>query len=199
MKRRVALVLAMFLLGAGLRLAMRTGEEASATGLFAEGVEVQMIVLASPACGICTSSEFTELIGQALAELRSRAWPEGYRFSAVFVGLGVDHEELMDLAESYGEFEELDLGNGWTNLGAMRYIWSELPSLGATPNVAITRRDIQYDAYARGVAPPDEVLLERFIGLDEFDRWIANGMMIRNLGAGARGAHEESSSDAAGS
>jgi len=173
---RVAAIMgALFLTGAALKYVFVVPAPEVVAGRLAEGVETQVILLASPSCGTCQSAEFVDLMRSLLTTLEHREWGDTAHLSKVFVGLGSVVEEQLALAHRYGRFDELVLGHGWSNMGAMRYIWQDMPSEGATPNLVVTRRTLAYNEHTRGIAPTDEVVLARLIGIDEIRRWASNG------------------------
>lgn len=177
----VAWVVGFFLLGVaikywGVGLAPTPIQESSW-----EGEEIQAILLASPTCRVCQATEFRRIMASSLADLSARNWGEGRRFSKVFVGLGHDVDEGLALAESISDFDELIVGHGWLNLGAIQYLWGGLPSEASTPNLAITRRRIEFDENTGRLLPENEELIIRLLGLGEIRRWVANGAVVPGI------------------
>lgn len=95
--------------------------------------------------------------------------------------LGREVDEGLALAESISDFDELIVGHGWLNVGAIHYLWDDLPSEAATPNLAITRRRIEFDENTGRLLPANEELLIRLIGLGEIRRWAANGALVPGI------------------
>jgi len=151
-------------------------------GRLVEGIEIQVVMIASASCPVCTSQEFREEATAALHHLSTRSWPQGTHLASVFIGLGVDPGALVELAGHYGTFDELIVGHGWANVGAMRYIWRDMPAEGATPQIVVTQRELKNNEHTRGIAPPEEILLLRLIGLHAITRWARLGYPIPGVG-----------------
>ncbi len=177
----VAWVLGFFLLGVAIKYWGMAEPPSPISELYWEGEEIQAILLASPTCKVCQTTEFRRIMASSLADLSARNWGEGRRYSKVFVGLGHDVDEGLALAESISDFDELIVGHGWLNLGAIQYLWGGLPSEASTPNLAITRRRIEFDENTGRLLPENEELLIRLLGLGEIRRWVANGAVVPGI------------------
>ena len=177
----VAWVVGFFLLGAAIKYRGMAEAPPPQSELYWEGEEFQAILLASPTCKVCRSTEFREIMASSLADLSERNWGAERHFSKVFVGLGHDVDEALELAESISDFDELIVGHGWLNVGAIHYLWEDLPSEAATPNLAITKRRIEYDENTGRLLPANEELHIRLIGLGEIRRWAANGALVPGI------------------
>lgn len=149
---------------------------------FREGTEIQVVFLVSPTCAVCASERFQTVARTAMEKVRQRELPEGHQISFVFVGIGHDLNAIQDLADRLGSFEEMVIGHGWVNMGAMRYFWRDIPAEGSTPQVVITRRTLRNNDVSRGIAPSEEELFLRLVGLEEITSWADQGYRLPGLG-----------------
>jgi hypothetical protein len=165
----------------GARLLRGTSSPRIVSDRLREGVELQYVFLVSPTCAVCQSRDFRIASSALLRHRESKVVPDGFTTASVFVGLGHDLDELVEMAGRFGQFDELVIGHGWTNLGAMRYVWRDFPAEGATPQVVVTRRDLRYNVAVRGIDVPGERVVRRLIGLPEILSWASRGYPVPGI------------------
>jgi len=88
-----------------------------------------------------------------------------------FVGIATDWSltEGLRFLTQYGPFDQVIVGSNWLNLGAIEYIWRELPGRPALPQVVVVERDLRVGQTIINVSP--DKLLARRIGVDELISW----------------------------
>ncbi|SHE31330.1 hypothetical protein SAMN05443144_10131 [Fodinibius roseus] len=99
-----------------------------------------------------------------------------YEYGFRTIGISKDYintEGLVHLAK-YGNFDEVMTGNGWSNTGILKYIYTDIPGKAAIPQILVTRRKFReivnnnIAAY-RGIEK--EVLLIRKVGTRDIIKW----------------------------
>lgn len=84
----------------------------------------------------------------------------------------------FDLAEAWrfagqlGSWDELSLGRGWENSLVERFVWVDMPSRPALPQVLLLERETEAGEVVTFTKP---VLLARKIGLEEIRTWVELG------------------------
>ena len=137
----------------------------------ASGPDLLAIYIGNADCGGSKLPGFREVEQQTMSELRQLAIADHERF----VRVGVSIDQSPDVGRSYlrpfGPFDELALGDGFLNIGAVSYLWRDNPGEVALPQIVVIRRDVQLtDA---GVIVGRDSVLGRLIGIDGMQDWLA--------------------------
>lgn len=131
------------------------------------------IVLIYIGCSSCSASNvpgLPESVIEIKSELFKMTQDYGYDFHTI--GISKDHiikEEIIHLTK-FGYFQEILIGNDWSNSGILKYVYNDIPGPASIPQIIITKRkyraisNFNKTAYR---AVESENLLVRKIGPEE--------------------------------
>jgi hypothetical protein len=144
-------------------------------GLSTTDTQLVAVFLGSPDCSFSRSDTARALVANAMVHLRSQATERGWRFLRVGVAIARSPVEGARYLRSAGDFDEIATGNGWENLGAIRYFWNDLPGMPSTPQIVVTRRVIERSvgSMVSSRTVREEQLLARKAGLAELEPFVA--------------------------
>ena len=143
--------------------------------------ELSLIYIGSSTCGPSNHMDLPPAFIQIQHTLEKKAKEHGYGFKTIGIAKEIQITDgLVHLAE-YGSFDEVLVGNNWSNLGLIRYIYDEIPGKAATPQLLVTRRSFKAPAsdnstIYRGLE--NEILLMRKIGFREIIDWSKMGSIL---------------------
>lgn len=145
------------------------------------GDELVLILVGSPTCPAASDPHFPERFERIVAGLRERAEEEDVGLVTIGIGTGASPERSIEFLNSVGQFDEMMVGRGWLNSGALRYLWRDLPGKPSIPQVIVTRRRLDMGPFGASVVAGAETLLARKVGLPEIYRWDELGTPVPNL------------------
>lgn len=148
------------------------------------GDELVVILVGSPACPAASDPHFPDRFEQIVAHLSERAGDHDVRLVTIGIGTGASPERSMEFLTSVGRFDEMMVGRGWLNSGALRYLWRDLPGKPSIPQIIVTHRSLDMGPFGASVVVGPEILLARKVGLPEIYRWEEIGAPIPNLPRG---------------
>lgn len=140
------------------------------------GEELVLVYIGSSNCSWSNGPELPGIVGELKTTLRDRAQDSGRAFAAVGVARdGVAADGIAHLAK-FGAFDEIMSGRGWANTGVQKYIYGPMPGEGATPQVLVLARSLDYQL--GHVSVVDERVLVRRVGSDEIVAWASAGAHV---------------------
>ncbi len=152
--------------------ARETGEYRPGSGL-SPGEELAIVFVGSSACAWSNRPELTKIVRNLKTTLAARAAAAGIGFAAVGVARDLVAERGIAHLEKFGRFDEVMSGRGWANTGIQKYLYDGMPGPGATPQILVVARSVEY---ATGhVTVVDERVLVRIVGLKEITAWADEG------------------------
>ena len=132
------------------------------------GTEIVMVFIASSDCVGINDPRLAPALNAIRAGLQRQANHNGNRLVPVGVSLDLDHREGLRLLERLGPFEEVVLGRGWLNSGAIRYIWEDIRGYPGIPQIVVTTRTV---VASRTVQVYNEELFARKVGVAQIVTW----------------------------
>lgn len=92
-------------------------------------------------------------------------------------------DELFHLA-NFSSFDEILIGNSWSNTGVLKYIYNDFQGPAITPQVVISFRKYRsisnnFEKYYRSIEY--ELVIERLIGNQEIDNFSIEASNIKNI------------------
>lgn len=142
----------------------------------APGEELALVYIGSSNCSWSNGPELPGIIGHLKTTLRDRARDADRAFVAVGVARdGVAADGIAHLAK-FGAFDEVLSGRGWANTGVQKYIYGAMPGEGATPQVLVVARSLDYEL--GHVSVVDERVLVRRVGSEEIVAWATAGAPV---------------------
>lgn len=142
---------------------------------FRSGEEVVLVFIGASFCGAQREPGFPAVVERAKTSLARHARAQGVQFRAHAISLDWKPADAMAFLEHFGAFDEISVGSNWLNDGAVRYIWRDMPSEPAVPQVVILRRRVETQG---AVSVRDERVVRRLMGTDQITRWVNDGARI---------------------
>lgn len=143
--------------------------------------QLLMVAYLKSTCAWCNRPETLQAVDEATVLLRRLADQRGVRFVRIGVGLDRNPAAGGEYLKKFGEFDELFLGGGWQNAGAISLFASQMPPVASTPTVAVFHRRLTRagDAWS-SITQVDRLELGALlVGARELIRWVENGAPVR--------------------
>lgn len=142
----------------------------------APGDELVLVYIGSSGCSWSNGPELPGIVSGLKTTLQDQAQNSGRAFAAVGIARdGIAATGISHLAK-FGEFDEVMSGRGWANTGIQKYVYGDLPGEGATPQVLVVTRTLDYRL--GHVSVVDERVLVRKVGIDEITDWVDAGAHV---------------------
>lgn len=147
------------------------------------GRELALIYIGSSTCSYSNVEWLPEAIEELKLEIKQVADTTDRSFSATGIALDWKVNAGLEHLEKFGKFDEILAGRKWLNLGAMRYIWDDIPGKPGTPQVLVVDRfvEVPTDGSGGGYLIRDETLVMRKVGIIEIRRWLEHGAPLPTL------------------
>lgn len=142
---------------------------------FRSGEELVLVFIGASFCGAQRAPGFPAAVERAKMELAAQARARQVQFRAHAVSLDWKPAEAMAFLSHFGAFDEISIGSNWLNDGAVHYIWRDLPSEPAVPQLVIIQRQIEKGGTVR---VRDERVVRRLLGTEQITRWVNAGARI---------------------
>lgn len=133
------------------------------------GPEVAFVFITSSTCGPSNEPGLPGSVERLKLAARDYAARLGYGFSAGGVAKDRDVDAGLEHLEGFGAFDEVTAGRGWLNGGILRFVYGDVPSPAATPQVLVVERYVEVDEGERAIRT--ERLVGRRVGVTEIERW----------------------------
>ncbi len=137
------------------------------------GEEIVLVYVGSSKCAWSNAPELPGIVRALKRDLLARARAEGRGFAAAGVARDVRAAAGLAHLEKFGAFDEVMAGRSWANAGVQKYMYGNMPGPGATPQILVVARTLDYDH--GHVSISDERVLARAVGLEEITEWAAKG------------------------
>lgn len=142
---------------------------------FRSGEEIVLVFIGASFCGAQRAPGFPAAVERARIHLARQARARQAQFRAHAVSLDWKPAEAMAFLSHFGAFDEISIGSNWLNDGAVRYIWRDLPSEPAVPQLVIIQRQI---GKGGTVSVRDERVVRRLLGTEQITKWVNDGARI---------------------
>ncbi len=151
-----------------------------------DGRELAFVYIGSSGCAASNRPFLPETVKQLKLLIEEQARNRGRSFVAIGVARDWDVEAGLEHLEKFGPFDQVMAGRNWLNIGALKYIWEDVPGIAATPQVVVLDRRIETpEGRGAGYAIQDAHLLVRKVGTREIRRWLKRGAPLPPLEAPA--------------
>ena len=154
--------------GAVIKRTVATPTVVRVAGEISTGSELVFVFIASSSCAGIKDPSLPEALARARAGLKTQAERDGHRFVAIGVSLDWHLPDGIQMLEEFGPFDEILVGRGWLNTGAVRYIWEDIRGAAAIPQVVVTTRGVVSD---RVIEVGGEELVVRKAGARQIADW----------------------------
>lgn len=136
------------------------------------GTEIVFVYVGSSTCGWSNTRDMPDYVDYLKQRLNRHAQDRGLAFAAIGIARDRVVEDGLEHLKKFGAFDEVTTGRGWANLGVQRYVYGEMPGQGATPQVAVLLRRLDY--VSGHVVVTDQDVLVRKVGVAEIAQWVAD-------------------------
>jgi len=150
------------------------------------GTELVFVYIGGSACGWSNVPELPRMVKSLKRHFQSLAIDNGMQFAAVGIARDTDPYAGWEHLLGFGEFDEVMTGRNWGNIGVQKYIYGDMPGVGATPQILLMTRAI--DTQWGHASFVNEEVISRRTGLTEIKAWVDEGAPVV-LRSGAH-AHE---------
>lgn len=149
------------------------------------GSEIVLVYLGARGCVGSNTRQFLETLRRLKFDLAAKVGSLGTTFRAV--GIATDwkvEDGFLHLAGA-GRFDEVVVGNGWMNAGALRYVWEQIESLAATPQILVLRRSVLLEEGSVRPRIENVTVLVRKSGAAAITNWYRSGLPLPSRGTGS--------------
>jgi hypothetical protein len=143
--------------------------------------EVVIAFLASSWCSGVTTEGLDGAVRFLVEGVAAEAGRRHISARSIGVALDKDPADGVRFLERFGPFDEVIAGNGWNNVGVIRYVWADVPGVPSIPQVVVTVRQVR--RLVGGLVIDNELLAARLIGPREVLQG-ATGEWVRHTLAG---------------
>ncbi|MDE2794500.1 MAG: hypothetical protein OXL34_06735 [Gemmatimonadota bacterium] len=136
------------------------------TAYTVEGAETVAVFLGSAACSFSMDPGLPGILAATRAALEAEARAEGKRFA--FLGVSVDPtvDEGFRYLQRFQVFDELLVGRGWLNSGAIAFMIRDLVGDMKTPQLVVLEREVKLNADSLGITITPDRVISRYVGLE---------------------------------
>ena len=114
-----------------------------------DGVYLRLIYIGSSDCIYCDDK-----IDDKIKKIKDQIITQSLdQHNYIFTGISVDSDANRgyNFLQQSGIYDEMIIGGGWSNLGVIKYVWSDLEHIPVTPQLLITRSKIDVKHLDAGI------------------------------------------------
>lgn len=138
--------------------------------------EIIFVYIGSSRCPYSNSNDLYSDTKEVRSIVRERTQEIEYDFLSIGVSLDSNPQKGLKHLKRSGSYDEVVSGNGWKNIGVLRYIWETIPGEASIPQILIYERMLSTDGV---VKVKDERILARLAGYSEIKKFLDNGVDMR--------------------
>lgn len=107
-----------------------------------DGTELVFVLMVSSTCSGISAPGFDEALTVVRSYLEEEAKDTGR--TLVKIGIATDWilEDGIAVLNRFGPFDEIMVGRGWMNSGAVEYLWDDFPGRASVPQIVVLERDV---------------------------------------------------------
>ncbi len=140
------------------------------------GTELVAVFLINESCFAAGSTEFRNAIRIGLKAFEDSGEARGVQTSLMGVALAPNTVKARRFIANFGQFDEIVVGRGWLNSGAIRFFWRDFPGVAGVPQLIVFRRTVIVRDSIIDISP-DSVLF-RLSGAQAIINWSRAGSPI---------------------
>lgn len=139
------------------------------------GRELAVVLVGASWCAASKEKGFDSVIASTFAGLRRQASARQARFAAIGVALDWDVSEGVKFLNSFGDFDEIEVGRDWLNAGYDRYVHT-VQGVNGVPQIVVILRDVT----RRGsvISLGKDSVLASVVGPQAIRKWLAAGLPL---------------------
>ena len=132
------------------------------------GTELVMVFIASSTCTGAKDPELKNALERVRRGLKREAREKKQVFTSIGISLDWSIDAGVQMLDSFGPFDEIAVGRGWMNTGAVKFLWEDLPGEAAVPQLVVVERVVTKD---RAIHVTGERVRYRKIGAPGIATW----------------------------
>lgn len=145
------------------------------SGSIESGDEIVLVFIGASFCNAHNVPGFPDIVETAKLRLQRHAQRGGMQFRAIGVALDWRPADGLAFLARFGEWDEVASGSNWTNDGATKYIWRDIPGDANVPQLLVLRRSVHVgDAIRVG----KEQVVKRILGTPAIQQWVSAGAAL---------------------
>jgi hypothetical protein len=141
-----------------------------------DGGQVVVVLLITESCSAARRDDFKRSLRTGLEMVRKNAQMRGYTTSLIGVALSANSSATRRFIAELAPFDQLIVGSGWLNSGAVNYVWRDFEGSPTVPQLVLLYRRVEVSQNEIAVSP--DSLLFRLAGADDIMRWTNAGAPI---------------------
>ncbi len=148
------------------------------------GNQLVMVYFGSSNCARSNGKQLQKDVENIKLGLEEKAVRDGWSFMAVGVAVEWSVPDGIDYLRKFGEFDQVSAGYSWANSLAMKYFWTDIPGIAATPQILVLSRSLtvpERGEIGSFYSVEGERIAARKVGTEEMRQWIENGLPLADL------------------
>jgi len=145
------------------------------SGSIESGDEIVLVFIGASFCNAHNVPGFPDVVETAKVPLQRHARQGGMQFRAIGVALDWRPADGLAFLARFGEWDEVASGSNWTNDGATKYIWRDLPGDADVPQLLVLRRSVHV---GEAVRVGKEQVVKRVLGTIAIQEWVSAGAVL---------------------
>lgn len=148
---------------------MPKADSVSRNGRVRSGTETLMIFIGDSNCGASKVPGLPSALDRLREAVKVRAATSSGRVVQIGVALDWEPDSGLAFLESFGPFDEVQLGGNWLGQGATRWIWRDSRGAPVLPQLIIVERDVL--ASERAISISQDRVVARLLGSEKIRDW----------------------------
>ena len=136
--------------------------------------ELQLIYIGSSRCAFSNNKEMYDAVDGIKSLLSEKADSLSIGFTSIGIASDWDPDQGIDHLNKFGYFDEIIVGNNWSNTGVVRYL-GEMNGELSTPQILVTLRT--YIGPVKAKVSEEKKILT-ITGMDNIANWFKNGASL---------------------
>ena len=139
------------------------------------GDEIVLVFIGGSFCNAHNVPGFPDVVETAKLRLQRHAQQGGMQFRAIGVALDWRPADGLAFLARFGEWDEVASGSNWTNDGATKYIWRDIPGDANVPQLLVLRRSVRL---GEAIRVGKEQVVKRILGTTAIQEWVSAGAAL---------------------
>lgn len=141
----------------------------------ADGPQVVAVYIGSTDCAPCQWPQVKEAVRKMKSLVAAQATSRGMNFRAIGVAQDWDLKAGAAFLEPLGAFDQVAIGDNWTNLGVEQFILRDSLADLAMPQIVLLERTVKL---GKRVTVTEGRVLKRIVGGEAIPAWVAAGAIV---------------------
>lgn len=107
-----------------------------------QALELVLVLIGARSCAAHANARVAEQYRYLREALRQKAEAEQRRFRTIGVAVDADPDAGISFLRPFGPFDQAIVGGGWSNEGAVRFLWRDHRGEPSVPQLVVLRREL---------------------------------------------------------